>query len=65
MLLRSRMLARVQANEALLHRAVLRRPLSILKYAMTLDGKIATNTGHSAWVSSPASRAQVFEQRAR
>jgi riboflavin biosynthesis pyrimidine reductase len=25
-----------------MHRAVLKRPLSVLKYAMTLDGKIAT-----------------------
>ncbi len=32
---------------------------------MTLDGKIATSMGHSAWVSSPASRQQVFESRAR
>lgn len=55
----------LHANEALLHRATLRRPLSILKYAMTLDGKIATAMGHSAWVSSSASRALVFEQRAR
>ncbi|GIL89012.1 hypothetical protein Vretimale_16283 [Volvox reticuliferus] len=55
----------LSANEALLHRAVLRRPLGVLKYAMTLDGKIATNLGHSAWVSSPQSRALVFETRAR
>lgn len=52
------------ANEALLHRAVTRRPLGLLKYAMTLDGKIATHTGHSAWVSSTASRQRVFEARA-
>eukprot|EP00775_Hariotina_reticulata_P012021 gene12021-12166_t len=52
------------ANEGLLHRAVLKRPLSVLKYAMTLDGKIATAAGHSAWVSSPASRGVVFEMRA-
>ena len=32
---------------------------------MTLDGKIATQTGHSAWVTSPPARALVFEQRAR
>ena len=51
--------------QPLLHRAVLHRPLSILKYAMTLDGKIATYTGHSAWVSGPACRARVFETRAR
>lgn len=32
---------------------------------MTLDGKIATSSGHSAWVTSPASRARVFDTRAR
>jgi len=37
----------------------------VLKYAMTADGKIATAAGHSAWVSSPASRQLVFETRAR
>jgi diaminohydroxyphosphoribosylaminopyrimidine deaminase/5-amino-6-(5-phosphoribosylamino)uracil reductase len=58
------LLACLAANEALVHRAVLRRPLGILKYAMTLDGKIATAMGHSAWVSSSQSRARVFEQRA-
>jgi diaminohydroxyphosphoribosylaminopyrimidine deaminase/5-amino-6-(5-phosphoribosylamino)uracil reductase len=52
-------------NEALLHRAVLKKPLGLLKYAMTLDGKIATTVGHSAWVSSPESRAEVFEARSR
>lgn len=51
--------------QALLHRAVTGRPFSILKYAMTADGKIATSTGHSAWVSSPASRQLVFDARAR
>ncbi len=55
----------LEANEPLLHRAAKRRPLSILKYAMTLDGKIATQQGHSAWVTSPPARAMVFEARAR
>ncbi|GFH23528.1 uncharacterized protein HaLaN_21151 [Haematococcus lacustris] len=32
---------------------------------MTLDGKIATEQGHSAWVTSPPARALVFEARAR
>ncbi|CAK0784832.1 hypothetical protein CVIRNUC_008037 [Coccomyxa viridis] len=52
-------------NEALLHRAATGRPLSLLKYAMTADGKIACSSGHSAWVSSPDSRKLVFDARAR
>ena len=32
-------------NEAFIHRILHQRPFGILKYAMTLDGKIATNTG--------------------
>lgn len=52
-------------NEAFIHRVTHKRPFGILKYAMTLDGKIATNEGHSAWVSNEAARAHVHELRAR
>lgn len=52
-------------QQALLHRAATGRPLSVLKYAMTLDGKIATSSGHAAWVSCAESRARVFAMRAR
>ena len=51
-------------NEAFVHRIVHHRPFGILKYAMTLDGKISTTTGHSAWVTSPAARAEVHQLRA-
>jgi diaminohydroxyphosphoribosylaminopyrimidine deaminase/5-amino-6-(5-phosphoribosylamino)uracil reductase len=30
---------------------------------MTLDGKIAATTGHSAWITSPAARAEVHQVR--
>lgn len=35
------------------------------KWAMTLDGRIATRTGHSQWISSAASRAEVHLLRGR
>ncbi len=50
-------------NEGFIQRMRYQRPLGILKYAMTIDGKIATKTGHSAWVSSPESRHYVHKLR--
>jgi diaminohydroxyphosphoribosylaminopyrimidine deaminase / 5-amino-6-(5-phosphoribosylamino)uracil reductase len=41
------------------------RPWVIAKWAMTLDGKIATHTGDSRWISSEASRAIVHQLRGR
>jgi diaminohydroxyphosphoribosylaminopyrimidine deaminase / 5-amino-6-(5-phosphoribosylamino)uracil reductase len=53
-----------ELNEGFIQRIVHHRPLGILKYAMTLDGKIATDSGHSRWVSSEASRQYVHHLRA-
>lgn len=50
-------------NEAFVHRILYHRPFGILKYAMTLDGKIATTTGHSAWVTGQTARSQVHQLR--
>jgi diaminohydroxyphosphoribosylaminopyrimidine deaminase/5-amino-6-(5-phosphoribosylamino)uracil reductase len=40
------------------------RPLVLLKYAMTLDGKVATRTGDSKWISNEHSRARAHRWRA-
>ena len=50
-------------NEAFVYRIRHQQPLGILKYAMTLDGKIAATTGHSAWITSPPARALVHQLR--
>ena len=50
-------------NEAFVYRILHQRSFGILKYAMTLDGKIATTTGHSAWVTTPEARARVHQWR--
>jgi diaminohydroxyphosphoribosylaminopyrimidine deaminase/5-amino-6-(5-phosphoribosylamino)uracil reductase len=40
------------------------RPLVIFKSAMTLDGKVATRTGDSQWISGEAARARAHRWRA-
>ncbi|PON55212.1 Riboflavin biosynthesis protein RibD [Trema orientale] len=52
-------------NAPLICRAASQVPFSVLKYAMTLDGKIAASSGHAAWISSKISRSRVFEMRGR
>jgi len=42
-----------------------KQPWVIAKWAMTLDGKLATRTGSSQWISSEASRAVVHQLRGR
>ncbi|MBC6423814.1 MAG: bifunctional diaminohydroxyphosphoribosylaminopyrimidine deaminase/5-amino-6-(5-phosphoribosylamino)uracil reductase RibD [Hormoscilla sp. SP5CHS1] len=52
-----------QLNEAFIHRILYQRPFGILKYAMTLDGKIATTQGHSTWVTGVEARKWVHQLR--
>jgi diaminohydroxyphosphoribosylaminopyrimidine deaminase/5-amino-6-(5-phosphoribosylamino)uracil reductase len=52
-------------NAPYLKLIVTKRPWVIAKWAMTIDGKIATRTGDSQWISSEASRAVVHQLRGR
>lgn len=53
----------VRLNEPFFTRAALGRPWVLLKSAVTLDGCIATASGHSRWVSGPAARQEVHRLR--
>jgi diaminohydroxyphosphoribosylaminopyrimidine deaminase/5-amino-6-(5-phosphoribosylamino)uracil reductase len=52
-------------NRAFLHRVATGRPLGILKWAMSLDGRTALPNGVSQWISGPEARAWVHRLRAR
>ena len=52
-----------EQNEAFFKFIRTGRPFVILKCAATLDGRIATRTGDSKWVTGPASRQYVHELR--
>jgi diaminohydroxyphosphoribosylaminopyrimidine deaminase/5-amino-6-(5-phosphoribosylamino)uracil reductase len=52
-----------QLNEVFVKFITTRRPFVTLKAAMTLDGKIATHTGDSRWITGEAARAFVHRLR--
>ena len=52
-------------NEVYLHWIQTGRPFVVLKAAMTLDGKIATATGESQWITGAKARAHVHQLRSQ
>ena len=55
----------VALNKTFFHFMKEQRPFVTLKAAMTLDGKTATKTGDSRWVTGEAAREHVHHHRAR
>ncbi len=54
-----------EMNLPYLHLVQTGQPWIIAKWAMTLDGKIASRSGHSQWISGEASRDVVHQLRGR
>ena len=52
-------------NEVFIKYITTRLPFVIMKSAMTWDGKTATKSGHSFWVTGPEARAEVHRLRDR
>lgn len=55
----------VKLNSPYLKRVIHGKPWIIAKWAMTADGKIATHTGDSQWITNEESRQDVHRTRAR
>lgn len=52
-----------ELNKVFFHYIKTGLPYLVMKYAMTLDGKIATYSGKSKWISGETSRAHVHHTR--
>lgn len=52
-------------NPVFFHYIQNKRPYVVMKYAMTADGKIATRTGASKWITGEAAREEVHRMRHR
>ncbi len=55
----------MEVSDAFVHWVETGRPWVVAKWAMTADGKVATRTGESKWISREAARARVHRLRAR
>lgn len=52
-------------NPVFFHYITTKTPYVVLKFAMTLDGKIATRTGAAKWITGEAARNHVHQLRGR
>lgn len=57
--------AAIRLSDPFIKRTTTGLPWVIAKWAQTIDGRIATRTGESKWISSEASRRRVHRTRAR
>ncbi len=55
----------LELNRAFVHRVLNGRPLGLLKWGMSLDGRTALPSGQSQWITGPPARDWVHRLRAR
>jgi diaminohydroxyphosphoribosylaminopyrimidine deaminase/5-amino-6-(5-phosphoribosylamino)uracil reductase len=55
----------VALNRGFLRRMTAGRPMLTLKLAQSIDGRIATGTGESRWITGPRARSEVHLMRAQ
>lgn len=53
-----------EINPVFFHYITTKKPYVVMKYAMTTDGKIATKTGASKWITGKEARENVMKERA-
>lgn len=53
----------IELNEVFLHYIKTKTPYVVMKYAMTMDGKIATASGESKWITGQKARDNVHRSR--
>ena len=51
-------------NRAFIHRTITKKAFGVLKWAMSIDGRIALKNGKSKWITNEESRALVHSYRA-
>ena len=54
-----------EINPVFFHYITKKRPYVVMKYAMTLDGRIATRTGKSKWITGEEARRHTHRLRGR
>lgn len=52
-----------EINRTFVHSVLFQRPFVTLKYAMTLDGFVATHQGDARWITAAEARSRVHEER--
>ena len=55
----------LELNAPFFHFITTGMPFVVLKYAMTMDGKVATHTGASRWITGAEARQRVHRDRSR